>query len=494
MPQSSSNIVKGLVPTNPFLKGGANLATGGSTTTSFAPTNTTTSSVLPGGATSFNQPVPTGVNFGSLAKSSQPLASNGNTSFQSTGNSSRTAPSSSDAGAYTYNNGVNANGQTYPGFIPTTPFSQSVNGLVSLGSNPMEAYNENQNNAQNDQKALVGASGITPTEQNILNQENNLGKSFNVSNVDTTALEPGLTIGQVSGQQGALLNAYNTGLQNLQTQYGQAQGQQQLQQQGLNEAGGLANTGASNATSQQGTQQSALGAAGGLSQPVQVPYSNQYISPVNGEPVGGSTGNYSITSAAQQYAKMVQNGQMSYSDAVSALSGYGPAGQQALNSALPSGFNVNQSNATASSQSAQTQQVQQYKSASQQAKNLGLQLNQLLSAGGINPSDLNAANKAIQAIASNTSDPNYQTFQNLISDLANTYAQVLTPAGGSTTDMVRSISQNLLNSSMSGQGISQVMDNLDSQVQAKISGVTTAYGNGTNTNTNSGDSTANPWH
>lgn len=248
------------------------------------------------------------------------------------------------------------------------------------------------------------------------------------------------------------------------------------------------------ATGQQQAQQLGLGAAAGYSQPVQVPYSNQYISPVTGQPVSGSTGNYNIMSAAQNYAQMVQNGQMSYNDAVSAMGGYGVAGQQALNSALPSGFNVNQSNATAASQSSQTAQQQQYTSAASQASNLGLQLNQLIQQAGINPNDLNALNSFVQQVATNTSNPNYQTFQNLVNDLANTYAQVLTPAGGSTTDMVRQISSSLLNSTQSGQSILQVMQNLDSQVQAKIAGVTTAYGF---TNTNSSGTTgggANPWH
>lgn len=235
------------------------------------------------------------------------------------------------------------------------------------------------------------------------------------------------------------------------------------------------------ATGQQGTQQQGLGAAAGFAQPQLAGFNQQMFNPITGQFTGGG----SMNDAVQGVVQKLKNNQISYPDALNVLSGYGQGGMNALQAALPPGFNVNQSTATGASQQAQTGQQQQYQSASQQAKNLGSQLTQLITSAGINPNDLNRLNSFVQSVAANTSDPNYQTFHNLVNDLANRYAQILTPAGGSVTDKTRDIASSLLDSSQSGQSILQVMNNLDAQAQAVISGTTTAYGTN-NTNTTSG--------
>lgn len=117
---------------------------------------------------------------------------------------------------------------------------------------------------------------------------------------------------------------------------------------------------------------------------------------------------------------------------------------------------------------------QNYVTAQQQGQALGSQLNNVISQYGINPSDINAVNKLVQAWAANTSNPQYQTFNNLINDLANRYAQVLTPAGGNVTDMVRSIVSGFINASASGQSINQVLNALDNQATAVINATKTA--------------------
>lgn len=392
------------------------------------------------------------------------------------------APQNNSVGA-----GVNTSiNQPAPSTNPYTntgapTYSGLVGSLAATAANPTAGFTTAQNTAQTAATSLLNSA----PQQNadVISAKNAIQKlqdqyATQRGNIDMT---PG-DLSLANGEQGALYNRYSGQLGALEAGLQNTLQSNEQQQAAFTGAGNLANTTSGTATGQQNAQQSGLNNAASLAQPVQVPYNNQFLNPTNGQPVGNSS--YSLQSAAQNYAQMVQNGQMSYNDAVSALGGYGVAGQQALNSSLPQGFNVNQSNATAGSQTSQTQAQQQYQSSAQQAKNLGLQLQQVINQAGINPSDVNKVNAFVQGIANNTSDPNYATFQNLVNDMASTYANVLTPPGGTTTDMVRQISSSLLNSTQSGQSILQVMQNLDAQVQAKIAGVTTAYGTN-NTNTGS---------
>lgn len=496
MAASINNTVnKGLVSPNPFLNPGGT-STGGTTTASTAPTTGGTFLGIAQGSQA-PTPVTSNVSFGGLvstppssAMPAQPKtatgANNGLISPPPATQTSLVAPPSS--GKAPAGMEYNGQGQLVP--ISNQPtFNGAINSLATTASQPNQAYNQDQGLAQSAAQALLSSGGQQSEayKQATQSYQDTLNKYNQVVQQEAQALGIGSGAGSpiplefVQGRQQVLqgqyaneLAGYGGVVSGAASALNAANTQQGIQQQGLTSAGGVANTAAGLATGQQGTQQSGLAAAGGLVKPELGGYANQYFNPMTQQPTSG--GNYSLQSAAQNYAQMVQNGQMSYNDAVSALGGYGVAGQQALNSALPSGFNVNQSNATAQSQSSQTAQQQQYQSAAKQAQNLGLQLNQVITQAGINPNDLNALNSFVQKVATNTSDPNYQTFQNLVNDMANTYAQVLTPAGGSTTDMVRNISQSLLNASQSGSSILQVMQNLDSQVQAKISGVTTAYG------------------
>ena len=108
------------------------------------------------------------------------------------------------------------------------------------------------------------------------------------------------------------------------------------------------------------------------------------------------------------------------------------------------------------------------------AANLGSQLKDLIGTYGVNPQDLNAANDAIQKVAANTSSPQYQALNNLVTDIISTYSSILTP--GSTTDTARATASSLLNATASGQSIITTLNNLDDQAKAKIAGQTTSYG------------------
>ena len=335
---------------------------------------------------------------------------------------------------------------TYPTLASSGMFPAAAQGLIGTASQPTTQYTVAQ------QQYLDANARLQALQTEAANQ------SANIQGSRTNLAEAG-------GEQGIL--------QNLVANQSAALGNEM--------AAAQASAGA--ATTQQQAQQSGLAAAGGLVQPQLGQYGQAYYQPLNAGANGAGAGGTGVSPSdpfygtMQTYAQMMVNGQIS--SIPSSVTGNPVLQAQLIQMAqqINPNFNINQATATGQTQQAQTQQQQTYQSAAQQAKNLGIQLNQLITTAGINPSDVNALNSFIQKMATNTSDPNYQTFQNLVNDMSNTYAQVLTPAGGSTTDMVRSISQSLINSAQSGQSIIQVMQNLDAQVQAKISGVTTAYGN-----------------
>lgn len=102
----------------------------------------------------------------------------------------------------------------------------------------------------------------------------------------------------------------------------------------------------SSAVTTQGQQLGALNNAAGLAAPQLASYSQQQYNPLTGQFSGGG----SLNDAVGPIAQRVQAGQMSYDDAVSALSGYGQGGVNALQQALGPNFNVAQSNTLATQQ------------------------------------------------------------------------------------------------------------------------------------------------
>jgi hypothetical protein len=127
--------------------------------------------------------------------------------------------------------------------------------------------------------------------------------------------------------------------------------------------------------------------------------------------------------------------------------------------------------APGTTQAGQYGQIAAYKSSAQQGEQLASQLSDLITAFGLNPSNINAVNSGFQKIAANTSDPHYQALSNYLNDVASRYAQVLTPPGGNATDMTRSIAQSMLNATASGKSIKDVLGYLDQQAQAVINAV-----------------------
>lgn len=274
-----------------------------------------------------------------------------------------------------------------------------------------------------------------------------------------------IPIGDATGRQQATRN-----------QYLQQQSALSSELQGESALAGIGNQ-------TQATQLSALSSAGGLSQPQNI--FGTLTDPTTGLPVNPQQAGQ-IQGTVTNLAQAVTSGRMSYQDALSQLGSYGPNVQNTLLQTIQQSnpnFNVNQNIGSSSAQQnivgTQSQQIATFQSALQQGKNLQAQLADLIGTFGLNPNDINAANSGLQAIARNTSSPQYKILQNYINDIANTYAQVLTPTGGSQTDTTRSIATSMLDATASGQSILAVMQSLDQAAQAKIAGVST-----TNTQSN----------
>jgi len=117
----------------------------------------------------------------------------------------------------------------------------------------------------------------------------------------------------------------------------------------------------------------------------------------------------------------------------------------------------------------QTKLVNDWSAARQSAVNIGNQLIQFVQSNGVNPTDLNAVNKFLQAIGAQTSSPQYKQFYNLVTDLANTYAPVL--GQGDASNYKVQLAQSLLDGTANGQTLPQILSGLDAQAQTKIAGV-----------------------
>lgn len=267
---------------------------------------------------------------------------------------------------------------------------------------------------------------------------------------------------------------------------GNAQGltAQNQAQSGLTAAGEVANI-------QQGNEQSGLTSAGTLAQPNTAAFGQTVFNPLTGQYENGGT-NLDPQTQAGTLAQQVQSGQITYDQALQSMGYAGAAGTTFLNNAITkAGGNPlqlqAQGSATQSVIGTQASQVAGYQSALNQGQNLQSQLTDLISTFGLNPNDVNAVNSGLQKIAQNISSPQYKILSNYVNDIANTYAQILTPTGGSQTDTTRSLASSMLDATAKGTSIITTMKALDDAAKAKIAGV---YTTGTqNTAVTEGNST-----
>lgn len=367
---------------------------------------------------------------------------------------------------------------TPPAPQPKGLFSDVVSSLANRGTQP------NTQAQQYTQQAVDYGAGAIDIGNQARDIANRFGQQYAEVGQKGAAARGGYqTTGTTPVAEGnAAVIAQNTAAQQTAIAQGeqaalqgvgyQLTGQQQAQQ-AANAAAGQTYTG-------QGLQQAALGSAAGFIQPSQNfpyvfdPLTGTYKAPgVGGANAGGGL-TYNPTTDAQTFAQQVINHQIPYQDALNALSYAGPAATALLQQAImQGGGNLTQLQAQTGVQTAQEQQVQGYKSALQQGQNLQTQLTDLITTFGLNPNDLNVSNIALQKIATNTSDPHYQQLANYINEVANTYSQILTPPGGTSTDTTRAIATSMLDATAKGESLMSTMKQLDNAAQAKIAGVQT---------------------
>lgn len=363
-----------------------------------------------------------------------------------------------------------------------------LQGLVTTSQAGSPIAKTSEENLMNLSSVNAATSGPALTAYNKAVQDlNNLDQEYARKKAELSSAPLSLSFKQgrqqvidqeYSAQRAALASAVQTQQQAINQQIAGV-GQQIA---GYGQAAGLAQTG-------QGLVQSGLSTAANLAQPIQLPYGTPLVSPQTGTQIGSTAGgvqpNDPFYQTMQTYANLLATNQGSAVPAT--ITGNPVLNAQLIQMAkqINPNYNVNVATGAAGAQAStagtQFGQIQGYQSALQQGQNLQNQLIDLLNQFGLNPSDINKVNQGLQTIAQNTSDPRYAILQNYINDIANTYAQILTPSGGSQTDQTRSIASSMLDSSMKGTGIQDVMKSLDEAAKAKIAGISTTGGLGGST-------------
>lgn len=376
--------------------------------------------------------------------------------------------------------------QTAPGYISST--ANYGAGNIPIGQQAENIASQAQQQEQAVGQKAAGFEGGQLTTGTSPVAEGNAAVTANLAAQEQTAIAQAAQTGLLGTQQA--LTAQNQAAGATNEAAGQAQTGQGLVQSGLTSAATLAQP--STVTPGQAVFNPATGTytSTNSTNPASAPSGydqgvwGQYINDLSTGNVGAIptsvTGNSAIFGQLQE-AVQAQNPGFSYNTAV----GQGQ-GQQAVGAAggtAAAGNITTSAEAAGTVSAAQTQQIAQYQSAQQQGQNLISQASNLISTFGLNPSQLNVANGAIQKIAQNTSSPQYQELSNYLNDIASRYSQILTPPGGTATDSTRAIAAGMLNATAQGTSLQAVMNSLDQQADAVIAGVRTSTPTSTATNT-----------
>lgn len=354
----------------------------------------------------------------------------------------------------------------------------------SIVKNLLDASNTNKTqkglierlkrNAQDATDIGNRAQGISDKYAAEINRVGQLGAGAVAGNLSTGSNVVGsgnaaIASQSVSSRMSALSNAQQAELEGVAKQL-QAQG---YSNEAINAALGGANT-------QQATQLGGLGNAAGFAQPVQVPYNNQYVDPITGQPIGGGSVNGSLQQAAQSIAQQVQNGTMSYDQGVQALSGYGQGGMNMLQQMLGSGFSPLQSNAQAAANQAATLQTgtiggeltKQADTVVQHMQTLKAAYKQLTAQYGIP-----AINQGINWFKGKIGDGELQSYKIALTNVRDELAKIL--GGGTSTDGTRATAESLLPDNMSPSQIDAAITTATELMHSKIQEYTRApqYGN-----------------
>lgn len=307
---------------------------------------------------------------------------------------------------------------------PSQYYNQAQQQLINQSSQPNEDYKRYQQQSEDYSNQAAEVRGYNKIRENQIraNPEYSLDTGTGLGNL----------INQNTTARMAELNAKAS---EAGKRADRALSSQGVQQSGLGTSIGAANT-------QQGLQQSGLGTAAGYLAPHQVPYSNQFVNPVTGQPVGGGTSG-SLNDAVSNVVQKLQSGQMTYNDATNALSGYGQGGINALQSALPQGFNISQSNTLGGIQGTVGPA---YDYADTALKNVETLMSQLPSIQNTNTPAINNVTRGFSTLTGIGSEGT-RAVTGAVNTLRNAYASLLASSkGGTPTDY-------------SGQALAEIPDN-----------------------------------
>jgi hypothetical protein len=307
----------------------------------------------------------------------------------------------------------------YTAMRETNPYSATAAtypGYIGALGNTPQQYNPQYQQYQEELAKAANNPNIQEAYKNIQNLQNQYANT-----IAQIAGGQGLTQQTAQGREGVVQNLYANQMNAAQQALANAQAQAGLQQAGYQQAGALAQ-------GAQGLQQQALNAAAGYTAPQLSSYGLGYYQPAQagtasgGQPIGG--GNFGTGPAAAANAESVKYFQNQYDTWLSSYNGAKGIVDQRL---VP-----------------------------------------FLQNSGVNPSKLNEVNSFLRVIANNVSDPRYKQLQDIITELSSSYASILTQPGQNQTNLQTSIAQSLIDSSMNGQGILSVIDQLDKTAQIKM--------------------------
>ncbi len=249
------------------------------------------------------------------------------------------------------------------------------------------------------------------------------------------------------------------------------------QEQAALAAGNLGVTG-------QATQQSGLvSALTGAQQTTNIPYDQQGVYTATGQSIGG--GGVALQSAVQQALQQIKNG-AGYTNAIngSGLSHFGPAGITALQQALPQGFNINQSDASASAQAnnintagtavtsanaaayaANLNPYLQLKNTVSNVDQFGNLLISTMQDGGINPFDVKYANQTLAQVRGELSSAQQATFDNTYASLKSRVSGLLATGGAEIPTQITADANKVLDGSLPLQSLSAVLTRIGAEGQ-----------------------------
>lgn len=238
-----------------------------------------------------------------------------------------------------------------------------------------------------------------------------------------------------------------------------------------------------NALTARGQTIGGLGTAAGLAAPQQVPYSNQYIDPTTGQPIGGSSGgtgvNGSVQDAVSNIAQKVSSGLMGYDEGVQALSAYGQGGVNALQQALGPQFDVVNSNASAQARTASTVQTgttggQLTKSADSAEQALGKLEQDFAKLNTLQTGGIPLTNSIMNWIGQQFGQGALSAYQTTLADARAQLQGVLTASGGATPTGAESMALTYLPDNMTPIQFKEKLEAARALVKQKVAAFTSS--------------------